>query len=427
MLFTKKFRINNLVDFGVTIYYNIKNSESLCYFMYAINTNEGYFLHLIKCALKDEQPQEKPDEVSWQEVLVIAERQDAANLCWFSIEKLNNQPQGELALYWQEVYAKAASKCLKQMMEIDYLADEFTKCGYDIMFLKGSKIREYYPSPDMRTMTDIDLLVKAKDRKPIRELMKSLGYEVDLLDDGQVDAFKKLPVIYVEVHYDFSAENHVYHDIFTIDWNNLVSTDREHIYEMTFEDLYFFNIGHYAKNMHNRGMGIRAILDSYVLWNNASEEQKQLVLKIFKDTELEEFNNNLLKIVDIWFNGADDNGSLDNVQQYLLKTETYGSRKSEVMLRFIDNNNDAKAKSKVRFLINRLFPSADALYSRFNIKKRIFILLPFLWLLRIIILPFSKDVNKEGRRNEIKNLNSFSKADVEYEIEIRKQFGLIGD
>ena len=395
--------------------------------MFELNSKEGYFLHLIKSALKNEQPIEKPNDVSWKAVYEIALKHNAANLAWFSVEKLSDKPEDGLFNLWQETYVKSASKCLKQMMETDLLSETFTQKGYDIMFLKGSKIREYYPSPDMRTMTDIDLLVRAEDREPVRELMQSLGYEVDLLDDGQVDAFKKLPVLYVEVHYDFSAENHIYHELFTIDWNNLVETDRPHIYEMTFEDLYFFNVGHYAKNMHNRGMGIRAILDCFVLWNAATDEQKKIILEKFENTELREFHNNLLKIMNIWFNGAEDDGSLDNVQSYLLKTETYGSRKSEVMLRFIDDSGEAKAKSKIGFLMGRIFPPKEELYSRFRIKKNLFFLLPFLWLLRIILIPFSKPQNKSGRRNEIKNLKNFSTDDVEYEIEIRKEFGLIGE
>jgi hypothetical protein len=314
--------------------------------MFEFDSNEGYFLHLIKCALKDEQPDEKPSEVDWTKVFEIGLKQDAANLAWFSIEKLNNKPEGELYTEWQEVYAKAASKCLKQMMEIDFLAEEFTKRGYDIMFLKGSKIREYYPSPDMRTMTDIDLLVKAEDRKPVRALMKELGYEEDLMDDGQVDAFKKEPIIYTEIHYDFSAENHVHHDLFTINWDNLIETDRPHIYEMTFEDLYFFNVGHYVKNINSMGMGIRGIIDSFILWNAADDEQKKNILKKFENTELEEFNNNILKITDVWFNGADDDGSLDNVQNYLLETETYGSYRTKLMMGFIDSNEQTVKKNE---------------------------------------------------------------------------------
>ncbi len=395
--------------------------------MFDFNSNEGYFLHLIKSALKDEQPKEKPEGVSWEEVLKIAERQTAANLCWFSIEKLNNKPDGELYTYWQDVYAKAASKCLKQMMEIDLLCNEFTSRGYDIMFLKGSKIREYYPSPDMRTMTDIDLLVKADQRQPIREIMKSLGYEEDLMDDGQVDAFKKKPVIYTEIHYDFSAENHVYHEYFTIDWDKLVKTQTPHVFEMTFEDLYFFNIGHYVKNMSKVGMGVRSVIDSYVLWNSASREEKENIDKRFEESGLIDFKNNLLKIANIWFEGESDDNSFHNVQYYLMNTGTYGDKRAAVMLRFIEDANEGTSKSKFQFLIQRIFPPKKVIYSRFNIKRDLFFLIPFLWLLRIILIPFSDKESKLGRRNEIKNFYKFSSEDVENEIKIRKEFGLLGE
>ncbi|MBQ9530762.1 MAG: nucleotidyltransferase family protein [Eubacterium sp.] len=391
--------------------------------MFNIKSNEGYFLHLIKSALKDEQPIEKPDEVNWEYVLRIAERQNAANLCWFSIEKLNNKPDGELYTYWQDVYAKAASKCLQQMMEIDFLSEEFTKRGYDICFLKGSKIREYYPSPDMRTMTDIDLLVRAQDRKPIRELMKSLGYEEDLMDDGQVDAFKKLPVIYTEIHYDFSAENHVYHEYFTIDWDKLVETQTPHVFEMTYEDLYFFNVGHYVKNMSKVGMGIRSIVDCFVLWNSASEKQKENILKKFENTELKAFNDNLLKIAGIWFCDADDDGTLDNVQHYLLETKTYGKTgENEAIMLIESKQND---KSKTSFIIRRIFPKSEELFKRFNVKRKNVLLIPFLWLARIILLVFSGKEKKEKVKKEYSAVKDISSQEIEYETIVRKEIGLL--
>ena len=393
--------------------------------MFDFNSAEGYFLHLLKCALKDEQPEEKPSEVDWNKVFEIGLRQNAANLAWFSIEKLNNKPQGELFTVWQEEYAKTASKCLKQMMEIDFLTEEFSNRGYDIMFLKGSKIREYYPSPDMRTMTDIDLLVKSDKREPVREIMTEIGYIPDIMDDGQVDAFKKLPIIYTEVHYDFSDENHIHHEFFTIDWNKLEKTDRPHIYQMTFEDLYFFNVGHYVKNMNRVGMGIRGVIDCFVLWNKANQEQRKLILEKFEGTDIKKFNENLLKISDIWFNGAEDDGSLDKVQSYLLNTSTYGDIQKGVVLRFIDTKDNAKSKSKLLFLIQRIFPSKEFLFNRFNVKHRNVLLIPILWILRIILLPFSKGQGKDGRRNDIKYLGKFSTDDVDYEIEIRKDFGLL--
>ncbi|MBE6740830.1 MAG: hypothetical protein E7570_00850 [Ruminococcaceae bacterium] len=393
--------------------------------MFVINSNEGYFVHLLKSALKNEQPVEKPDEVEWQKVFEIGLMQNAANLVWFSIEKLNNKPEGELYAQWQEVYAKAASKCFKQMMESEFLADEFTKRGYDILFLKGSKIREYYPSPDMRTMTDIDLLVKSEEREPVRKIMKELDYDEDLMDDGQVDAFKKLPIIYTEIHYDYSNINHAYHDIFSIDWNKLVKTDREHIYEMTYEDLYFFNFGHYVKNIAKVGIGVRTVLDCYVLWNCASEEQKENILKKFENMEFKAFHDNILKIAHIWFDDMEDDGSLDNAQMYLIETSTYGNDKKTQAISLINDERNTESISKTRYILKRIFPGANELYFRFGIKKRIILLLPFLWFARMILLIFSGKEKKENIKQNYSIIESLTPEEVEYERLVRKEFGIL--
>ena len=393
--------------------------------MFVLNSDEGYFIHLLKCALKDEQPKEKPEEVGWGRVFEIALKQNAANLAWFSIEKLNSRPPAELYNEWQQVYAKAASKCLKQMMEIEFLADEFTKRGYDIMFLKGSKIREYYPSPDMRTMTDIDILVNTQDRKPVRAVMKELGYEEDIMDDGQVDAFFKLPVIYTEVHYDFSNENHAYHDLFHIEWDRLIETERPHIYEMTFEDLYFFNFGHYVKNMSKVGMGIRAVLDCYILWSSASQQQREDILKKFEGTEINTFHSKVLKIADIWFCGGEDDGTLNNAQKYLLETGTYGNDKKTEAISLIKDEHNIKSISKLRYALNRIFPGSEALYYRFGIKRKNPLLLPFLWIARVVLLVFSHKEKMQSIKNEYAILDEISPEEVEYEKLVREEFGII--
>lgn len=210
-----------------------------------------------------------------------------------------------------------------QDMALEELIEAFTKAGIDCMPLKGSVIKNYYPSPDLRSMGDIDFLVKEQNRKIVRDIMHSLDYEDDILDDGQVDGFKKGKLTYVEIHYDFSEENHVMHEIFTIDWDKLIPTETEHLYQMTFEDLYFFNTGHYVKNMHNKGMGLRGIVDTFVLWNRLSDDEQVSLINRFEEIGINDFNSKLVKISDIWFNDAKDDGSLNNLQEYLVNKKTY--------------------------------------------------------------------------------------------------------
>ena len=202
-------------------------------------------------------------------------------------------------------------------MALEELIEAFTKAGIDCMPLKGSVIKNYYPSPDLRCMGDIDFLVREQNRQVVRDIMHSLGYEDDLLDDGQVDSFRRSKLEYIEVHYDFSAKNHIMHDVFTIDWDKLIPTDTPHLFKQTFEDLYLFKTGYYVKNMHNKGMGISVIVDTFVWWNKLNDEEKASLANRFEEIGINDFNSKIVKIADIWFNNAEDDGMLDTVQDYL--------------------------------------------------------------------------------------------------------------
>lgn len=392
--------------------------------MFDFNTNEGYFLHLLECALKTEQPKEAPEGIDFSEVLEISKRHDVENLVFVSVDKLKAKPKGELYADWQELYYMDKKRCMFQDMALDELIEAFTKEGIDCMPLKGSVIKNYYPEPDLRSMGDIDFLVAEQNRSRVRDIMHSLGYRDDLLDDGQVDGFisTKNKLVYIEIHYDFSAENHAYHDLFTIDWSKLLPTETEHLLQMSLDDLYFFNIGHYAKNMHNKGMGLRAIVDEFVLWELFSDEQKQAMLDRFDKTELGEFHKNLIKINDIWFYGREDDGSLDNVQNYLMTRLTYGDEKTKITLQTLFDN---QSSSNFKYVIAKLFPAPSTLYRRFAIKHKCFLILPFLWLFRIFLQLFGDKKKWDSAKTQMDTFKTIEQEDIDFERSIRQEFGLM--
>lgn len=390
--------------------------------MFDFNTNEGYFLHLLKCGLKSEKPEEPPVGIDFEAIFELAKKQDVENIVFLSIDQLENNIDSNLYSIWQEAYYKRMKYSAFQDMALEELIEVFTKAGIDCMPLKGSVIKNYYPSPDLRSMGDIDFLVREQNRQIVRDIMHGLGYEDDLLDDGQVDGFKKGKLTYVEIHYDFSAENYVMHEIFTIDWDKLVPTKTEHLYEMTFEDLYFFNTGHYVKNMHNKGMGIRGIVDTYVLWNRLTDNQKQVLNERFAEVNIDQFNSKLVKIADIWFNEVKDDGSLDALQKYLLNKKTYGDYKTETILNAVYSE---QTSSNAKYLKDKIFPSADDLYERFDIKRKCFLILPFLWLKRILGQLFGSKEKWAFAKQQMDTFKTVDQADINYERRIRQDFGLM--
>lgn len=99
--------------------------------MFDINTDYGYFLHLAKCALNGTQPKEKPPEVLFENVFLIARRHSVQNILWYSIEKLNNKPSAELLSQWYSDYGVLLRQTAYQEMEIERLTHIFTSRGFD--------------------------------------------------------------------------------------------------------------------------------------------------------------------------------------------------------------------------------------------------------------------------------------------------------
>lgn len=390
--------------------------------MFDFNTNEGYFLHLLKCGLKSEKPEEPPVGIDFEAIFELAKKQDVENIVFLSIDQLENNIDSNLYSIWQEAYYKRMKYSVFQDMALEELIKVFTSKGIDCMPLKGSVIKSYYPNPDLRTMGDIDFLVREQNRQVVRDIMHILGYEDDVLDDGQVDGFKRGKIDYIEIHYDFSAENHIMHDVFTIYWNKLLPTDIEHLYEMTFEDLYFFNIGHYVKNMHNKGMGLRGVVDTFVLWNRLTDNQKQVLNERFAEVNIDEFNSKLVKIADIWFNEVKDDGSLDALQKYLLNKKTYGDYKTETILNAVYSE---QTSSNAKYLKDKIFPSADDLYERFDIKRKCFLILPFLWIWRILLQLFGSKEKWSFAKKQMDTFKTIDQSDIDYERKIRQEFGLL--
>lgn len=390
--------------------------------MFTFNTNEGYFLHLLKSALKSEQPMEAPSEIDFARVLEISCRHDVENVVFLSIEKLQNKMDEALFAQWQEMYFKRLKYSMMQDMALEELVEAFTSKSIDCMPLKGSVIKNYFPSPDLRTMGDIDFLVKEQNRQIVRDIMHSLNYEDDILDDGNVDGFKRGNVDYIEIHYDFSDQYHEYHEIFTIDWEKLLPTETKHLYQMSFEDLYFFNVGHYAKNMHNKGMGIRGVIDCYILWNSLSIEQRQGLENRFAQFELSDFHNKMLQVADIWFEDLEDDGTLDNIQEYLLVKKTYGDYKTETVLRALFAE---QSSSNSEFILKRIFPPARYLYRKYDIKHRCFLILPILWFMRIFSQLFGSKEKWENTKQQMDTFKTVDQADIDYERKIRQDFGLM--
>lgn len=156
-----------------------------------LTNNERYLIQLLKGVLLSEKIEEKPRDVSFEEVFQIARAHSIANLSYYGISKLREKPEKNLLKIWKQEYLLGILKDNTQFQELEKILKEFNREKIESVVLKGFNIKSFYPKRDMRTMGDIDILVPKSKKKSIEKLMEKLGYSKGKYASERETAYKK--------------------------------------------------------------------------------------------------------------------------------------------------------------------------------------------------------------------------------------------
>lgn len=380
------------------------------------NEMVDYLLHLLSCALKNEKPDEKPKDISFMEILNLANSHSVANVAFYSIERLENKPEADIYEKWREIRDKAIIKSITQSYELSVIIDKLTEAEVDICPLKGSIMKEMYPSQDMRLMADLDILMDKNKAKTVEKLLLSLDYKREHKNEDGHDVYCKKPVMNVEMHNHLIDQNILTKEIieyYDDDWKNLKqSEENKHLYYMDWNDFYIFHMAHLAKHYKIAGTGIRSIMDIYIFM----QKHKQDLDRAYIEAELDKMGllslcRDCERLAELWFGEAEcdlehnsdctaenevlkDSSYLAEMTEYIVRSGTYGAFKNRV-----NNTLENFNGTKFEYYIQRLFPPRQKMYIQYSFLKKYPFLQPFCWIDRIvkaIVIPKKrKNMNME--------------------------------
>ena len=136
-------------------------------------------------------------EIDYKKVLSCAMQHQTSVLTYYGLKNLdlfNESLKPFKEHTYDIVYAS-----VNQVYELERLKAEFDSCGIDYCVLKGAYIRGFYPKPEMRSMSDIDVLIRENQYKKIKPVMKRLGYNFCYESDHEITW--KLPNgLLIELH-----------------------------------------------------------------------------------------------------------------------------------------------------------------------------------------------------------------------------------
>ena len=129
----------------------------------------NFILSLLRAAVNDSSPISPPADVNWELLYQFFENQSLACTAWYGIMKLEekDRPDKDILNKFQKSMLTVRGRESMQQLELENVMAHFEKEGIDYVPLKGWIIKNLYPKPDMRSMCDVDILIRDEDKKKI--------------------------------------------------------------------------------------------------------------------------------------------------------------------------------------------------------------------------------------------------------------------
>ena len=283
---------------------------------------------------------------------------------------------------WVKESELATVQHLRQSTAYSEITSALTAEKIPFLTIKGFLLKELWSHPELRVMSDIDIVVSAESFEHAEHILLSLGY-ASAHTDALHSSYIKSRFVNVELHralYDGATETFA-------DW----TPRAENLYwhEMPAEDFILFFLRHAYKHYESGGCGVRTLFDLYLLFEKYGRpaDNVSLTEKICT-ANLMDFCNIMTDLVDRLFCGA-VNTSSDDALLYIATGGTYGSFDNKV------SYSINKKGSRTRHILSRIFPSYKTMTERYLWVARCPLLLPIAYLVRLITSVFNGSAHRE--------------------------------
>ena len=326
------------------------------------------------------------------------------SLKYYNIELTEEQENFLSKQYKNSVFIEAVQESEKNLI-IDTLCENNIKC----MPLKGSILKYLYPSPELRTMSDIDILFEDSKSKEVRKLLTNLGYKCEK-SGGKDDEFHKPPFLNIEMHRIMVDEGH---ELIAEYYNNIWEVikpvkEGSLIHEMSLEDFYVHMVAHVARHYAVGGIGIRFV---FVEWIYLKRYENVLNFEYingeFEKLNLSKFAENFKNMTLKWFEGLETTELEEDMSKYIFDSGTHGNLVHEQSVKILlgkDGSRNFKS-NKFLYVLRLIFPSFKYMKARNHILKKLPIMLPYFYIERLFIAIFKK---KKLAIQSIKGLDHYN-------------------
>lgn len=359
--------------------------------------NRNELINAINLCLNGKKVLPQEQKANVQELFVLAKRQSLANIVYNGLKKDGSYSAEELRPLGE--YAELCTfQYLRQEQELLRLCSALKAHKIRFVLLKGSRMRAFYPSPEMRSSCDIDILTDAPD-ETVLALMQSLGYKYEK-DGGTTLNFELAPLVSVEMHRYLFDDRLSFHGYFNSAWERVLpAEDGSSECFLTEEDFYLYMIAHLVKHFTRYGCGLRPLLDLYLYEREAAGKcDFTAAEKTLEELGLLHFTKQIRELLNKWFEEGNLTEQDEELTDYLIRSGIFGTEST------IKANQFRQAPSlrglKLRVLLTHIFPPLRIMRPMYPRLLRCPVFLPVAWIARWLRILF-KEEKKSKKTHKI--------------------------
>lgn len=271
----------------------------------------------------------------------------------------------------------------------------------NFLALKGILLKKYYPLPELRTMCDIDILVKKEDVESAGNILVQSGYRKCHGEAPHHIQYEKSGYPTVEVHWNIVKSVVLQDEMEEFQksiWERTQYTDFHNLNIKTLgmEDFLLQLLMHMAAHITGGGFGIRQLIDLNLFvknnlytinWSMAEEQCRKTGFYDFACAVFQ-VSKELFDIkVPIEFEHKKNKNKkyIYNLKKEIINAGVYGKRDiASSMGNQLAYNYSGKDKSSVSGVAGRfikfIFPSVSKLSDKYSYAQKYRILLPVAWI-----------------------------------------------
>lgn len=350
-----------------------------------METMAEYLAELVLAGLEDRKASSLPEEIPVEEIVKISGENHMDYLLLGALLRTEG-----ISEEWRECLRKKVMGSMLftglQLQELQALEQQMEKKKIPCQPMKGSRMKFYYPSPFLREMSDIDILIHGDFMEQAEAELERMGYTLRQKIKHH-DIYDKNPGIVVEAHrsmYDRTVDEKQY--AYFSDLSRAVRRKGYlYVYDFEPEDFYIYMMAHMAKHFYKRGCGIRNLVDIYVFQKKFGTQMNQDYLKKqFLKLGLAAFVKHMEKLTRIWLQGEEGEIFYQQLFDYMQGCGIYGKDENGIWNYFGQTEAGMRERKKGALIRWYWFPPYRYMVAYYPWLEKTKLLLPAAWGLRAV-------------------------------------------